>query len=1671
MKKILLIIPLLLVYRLLFAQYEFIENKGQWHENVIYKMPLNDGALFFEKNCLTFTFYSNKDINYSTAHHGSETGSSALIKSAHAYKINFRNSNPKPELKADKIRPDYNNYFIGKDASKWANHVRKYQKLHYTNLYEGIDLVFHAMPFGIKYDFVIYPGADYREIELEYTGTNQMYLENENLIIVTSVNEVTENEPFAYQVIQGDTVKIGCKYVLKNNRISFELNNYDKDEKLIIDPSLVFSTYTGSTGDNWGFTATWDYNDNVYSGGIVFDIGYPTTLGAYQINFAGGTPPFPWSPSYYGNGCDIGIIKYSPDGTQRLFATYLGGTTGQELPHSLVVNEYNELLIMGTTGSVDFPTTPAAFQQSMAGGDSINYDNVINFPNGIDIIVSKLSEDGSHLLASTYVGGTSNDGLNYKLYYNYADPITGINYVQMHGNDSLYYNYGDGARGEIIVDEKGFIYVGTNTFSNDFPSGINPGFQTNSGGGQDGVVFKLNNNLTQMIWSTYLGGSDDDAIFSLSLSENEDVLVAGGTVSSDFPVISGAYNSTHNGGSTDAFVSKINKNGNTLIASTFFGSAAYDNAFFVRTDRYNYIYICGQTKAPSNELIFNAAYNVPNSGQFITKFTNNLGSVIWSTRVGSGNGRPNISLTAFAVDICNRVYLSGWGREWVQSYYNAQGNYYTWSDNFGTKGMPVTPDAIQSTTDGQDFYVLVLSEDASSLEYASFFGELNYSSCGYSGHDHVDGGTSRFDKKGNIIQSVCASCGGCQHFPVSPNPGAWSTTNNSTNCNNAVFKIRIIENLAEANFVPVPAGCAPYEVNFVNTSQGETFQWNFGDGSPLSNELNPSHTYNEGGNYIVTLIVSDPASCNIFDTITREIIVIDPNPSYLQDIEICPGQNTIIGPISNYPAGTTFHWVQGTNLNNYNIQNPIASPESTTDYLLIASGVCVDSVWQRVVIYEPDFEIDVSNDTMICPGGTVTLHANSIGSVDSWEWSSNAAFNPILSNSNSLVANPIQNTTYYVRAVENVCNTYLIEQVNVTVHEFDYSIPSEYIICSSSTTTLQITNNNSNDNLTYHWEPVGSIINGANTANPLVQPSTNTTFYVTVTNQMGCTSVGSTQVNIDNVAIAQPQLSHNLCYGDCHGTAHVTALQGIQPYIFEWGDGQINDQISNLCAGTYTVTMSDFYGCTATTTVTITEPPQILSSFSNVVHPQCDGVGYGSATVNPTGGVSPYTYAWSYGGNEQQNNQLLTGTNYVTITDSNGCTHVDAIQINSPSDINAMIVSYNNISCYGACDGSITVAGNLGSPPYSYNWSNNEHSPNINNLCPGIYTVSIVDSENCVSHLQQVISQPYPLIPTIHISENIKCFGETGDLDVSISGGTLPYNIIWSNSVIGYQNHNIEAGTYQLTVTDDHNCTATTEVELLQPEPLISHSIVNDMLCDNVCNGAILVNADGGTPPYEYIWADNYTENNHTGLCEGNYNLTISDANGCEKYMSYSINNLSYIPDLIVTASSVEIFQGETIQLNASSSVEGSYRWNNSEYLNDNYIPNPIATPEEDVVFEVIFHDDNGCVAKDTIFIKVKEVICGEPYIFIPNAFSPNGDGNNDFFKAYFPLNMLTELYLAVFDRWGNIIFETDALNSRGWDGTYKGEKLGADVYVYIFKAKCLDQMEYVTHGNVTLLR
>ena len=827
-----------------FSQTEFIENKGQWDKQVKFMTNAGDGAFFLQKKGFTVVQHNAADLE-SIIHknHNRTTAASAFEKvtlRSHAYAVQFVGANDNAEIIPDKPLPSVNNYFIGNDKSKWASDCKIYGGVTYKNVYPNIDVRYYSdAAIHLKYDIIVHPGGDINKIALQYKGADGLIIKNKELIIKTSVGENKELSPYTYEVVNNQRKEVETRYEINGDVVKFKVKDHLPNSTIIIDPSLVFFTYSGSTSDNWGFTATYGPDGSFFSGGIVFGSGFPVSPGAFQTIFKGGT----------GNkAVDIGIMKLTPDGKNRVYATYIGGS-GEEQPHSLIVDPQGNLIIAGRTNSPNYPTTVT----STAGGM-------------MDIIVTKLNAAGNALIGSMRIGGSADDGVN-------------ITSNESSGTMSLKRNYGDDARSEVIIDGAGNIYVASSTQSGDFPT--TPGsLQTKFAGKQDAVVLKIDPTCNSVIYSTLIGGSQDDAAYVLALGNNNNLYVAGGTASNNLTGISssGVITSSYSGGPCDGFVVELNNSGSGAVRGTYLGTIAADQVYGIGTDKTGNVYVMGTTEG--SWPVVNAAYSNANSKQFISKLDPNLSGYIYSTVFGSGSPLPNISPTAFLVDRCENVYVSGWG---------GKADYKLGFGNSTTRGMPVTADAIKPVTDasGSDFYFIVIKKNASSLLYGTFFGQDDpVGDTPITFGDHVDGGTSRFDQSGVIYQAICANC--LKSVSFFGTPGSWSPTNQASGvntsgqCNLGMLKIKMnfagveAAPLATINGVPHDTtGCIPLTVDFSDTIQnGKSYVWNFGDGSPkfTTTSFNISHTYTAVGNYLVSLVAIDSATCNIADTAYLTII-------------------------------------------------------------------------------------------------------------------------------------------------------------------------------------------------------------------------------------------------------------------------------------------------------------------------------------------------------------------------------------------------------------------------------------------------------------------------------------------------------------------------------------------------------------------------------------------------------------------------------------------------------------------------------------------------------------------------------------------------------------------------------------------------------------------------------
>jgi len=939
------------------GQGKFIQNVGQWNTNIASRAEISGGAIYLCKSRVIYNFVDTRDFKLL---HADPYHTDTCSVHGQAFFLDWVNPNKSVDIISQDEYPEYYNYFIGNDSSKWKSGVHAYSNVSYQNLYEGINLSLNAEGADLEYTYTVSPRADVSLIKIKISGAEGVYVQGGDLHINSHLVQIIEKSPYAYQIINGKQVAVACNFNVSNGSIeSFELpDGYDKSQPLIIDPVVIFASYSGSKADNFGFTGTYDAKGYAYSGGDVYGAGYPTTPGAYQDTFQGGQDysTYPGDPGYIEiqvlgfSPRDVAILKYTPDGKNLVYATYLGGKKGNEQPHSMVVDKSGNLVVFGTTASSDFPVTSSAYKP-LFGGKT-------------DLFVSKFSPDGKKLLASTFMGGSGFDGLN------------GINtwhdskgYVILDAGTPLCYNYGDQFRGEVISDGSNNVYVSTSTMSKDFPvtSGC---YQPNFGGGtQDGCVFKLDSNLHSLVWSTFLGGSKDDGAYSIDLGANNSVFICGGTLSPYFfKHDSSAYQDTLKGNS-DAFICHLKNDGTGVIKATYLGTSAYDQAYFIRLDISGNVYVYGQTESTAFP-VFNVAYSNPHSGNFITKFDDSLHTIIFSSVFGSGKGKPDISPTAFLIDKCERIYVSGWGGllDIYHPTFNKLGLVYN---------MPISNDAFQKVTlDSADFWAAVFEKGMDSLLYGSYFGG------GLSG-EHVDGGTSRFDQNGIMYQSVCGGCEGNSDFPTTP--GAWSQTNNSKGCNNLLFKVDLKILPLKAAFITPVYNCLSVALKITESSVGaQTYLWDFGDGSPQSTDSLPNHTYTIPGTYTVRLIVTNLNSCMVRDTVIKQITVYKvAKASFAIQNDSCT--RTLAFLQTGESSTTSWDFGDGSHSNAYNGLHTYAKPGRYTIKLLVDSGTsCADSFMENIRV--TGLYVGFTDSFAACHPNLIYFKDKSIGAVKSYKW-------------------------------------------------------------------------------------------------------------------------------------------------------------------------------------------------------------------------------------------------------------------------------------------------------------------------------------------------------------------------------------------------------------------------------------------------------------------------------------------------------------------------------------------------------------------------------------------------------------------------------------------------------------------------------------------------------------
>ena len=582
------------------SQQFFIENKGQWPEEVLYLTRMGGLDAWITKKGVLYTFYKLEEITESASSEKQIKLAGKFDEQNKEYSIighrvwaKLQNANPSPGHEGKQKKEGYYNYFIGNDPGKHASNVGLYKEALVTNVYTGIDVRYYFDKGNLRYDYIVHPGADYRQIQVQLEGAISTAIKDKDLVFTTRFGEVKQAELYVYQEQENGCHPIAASWQKKGESYGFALSHYDPAKPLVIDP-LIYSTYIGGSGAEYGNSIAIDASGCAYVTGYTNSSNYEITPGAFQSSYGGGFQ-------------DVFVTKFNATGSALIYSTYIGGSE-EDRGYSIAVDVSGNAYVTGYTRSSNYDITPGAFQSTRGGS--------------YDVFVTKLNATGSALIYSTYIGG-SNEDLGYS----------------------------------IVIDVSGNAYVTGQTLSDNYD--ITPGaFQSTMEGWIDAFVTKLNATGSALIYSTYLGGSDEDRGYSIAIDASGNAYVTGLTRSDNYDIIPGAFQSTMEG-YYDVFVTKLNAAGTALIYSTYIGGSNADKANSIAIDASGCAYVTGQTWSSNFDITpgaFQSSYGGGDNDVFVTKLNATGSELIYSTYIGGSVGDVGYSI---AIEVSGNAYVTG----------------------------------------------------------------------------------------------------------------------------------------------------------------------------------------------------------------------------------------------------------------------------------------------------------------------------------------------------------------------------------------------------------------------------------------------------------------------------------------------------------------------------------------------------------------------------------------------------------------------------------------------------------------------------------------------------------------------------------------------------------------------------------------------------------------------------------------------------------------------------------------------------------------------------------------------------------------------------------------------------------------------------------------------------
>lgn len=1608
------------------ASVNFIENKGQWPANVLYRadvpggqmLATPQGMLVGKYDIASLAAISKYEAQLEEIQKGlnpnmnkAKLGPAPQLK-GHGWKFNFVGGSlaNAQTIKRSGESQDYYNYLIG-DVSTHATNVHSYTELVYKNVYQGVDVRYYTAPGGdLENDIIVSPGADAAQLKLQIDGIGELKMNKDgDLILQTSVGDVTVPSPVSYlKDAQGHTTKINVSYVLAGgNQITFRIPDYDHTKTLVIDPIVMrWATWVSANSSegahNHGIDV--DASGNIYTTGR-YGSGLITT-GAFQTTYGGST--------------DVFIGKYTepvtPGGAGvRVWQTYMG-TSGSDISYAVNVGPDGNIYIVGYTGGnfaktlgTGAPTANWTTQRTVAGnitqqswiakvnsagtwalvreiGPATNdftptpWD-VRVVPTGAStfdmVVVGSVTQNAAgadgDITAAITPGGTAKTGtgdLN-GFVYRISSDLSSISWSRQFtstGNNDDQFNIAS-------VDASGNIYIAGYTTGSGGISYNNPSGQTGLVGTEDGWLMKLTGSTGNAAWSRYFNASSGNTLSILCMEFNraKTNLILGGLTSG-----AATYNittaATYGGGGADYFIASVPATGGATNWGTYYGGNQQEyNMMGLNVDQNDDIYVLGYTYSKNittvDHPVETSAYNNNTNNRqaiFFKLSGSTPGSVLYCTFLGgSGDDYDPVGERGIKFSNC-RIYLC----------LTAVSN-----------DFPLTAGTLTSTKTSANGTILepllISMSNPPDLQ-----------------GNAITGGTPQTITCGQTPQAITAN------VPTYIIPTIIRNNTNQTNGTTGAYP----------NGVPV---ISTYQWQ---QSIDSGYTWTNIAGATGQN-YTPSNLTTTGIIKFRRIINGD--ACNrAGDTLAVVNITVNPTspaPVVSNNSPLCAGQTLTL--TANTVAGATYSWT-GPNGFTSTQQNP-----TITNVTAAAAGVysCTTTTTSNgcpsyastttVSITTQPAAPTLSSNSPLCSGKTLNLTASGLtGATFSWTgpngFTSTSA-TPSITNVSSLNAG-----TYFATQTLGSCGS---TAASIAVRIDTISTPTAVSatpspLCSGQTLTLSATGLNG---ATLNWTfPDG----GTATGSPVVRNNVTTvmagTYSVTQT-LGGCTSSAATASVTINATPAAPTASASPV-AVCAGSSLTLSATGAAGATFSWsypdggtatGTPVVRNNVTAAMGGTYSVTQT-VNGCTSTSagTVAVTVNPTPVVTAAGTASKFCSG-GSLSLTSSVSSGTSPFTYVWSgpdtfssTQANPTRGNTVpaMTGTYNLTVTDSKGCSasaSTPFIRVNQSPTVSA---SANNTAfCTG---GSINLSAtpSAGST-YTYSWTgpngftSTQQNPTVSSIttaAAGVYTVQVTDTNGCTAtgSTASLVVNTSPLLSVSSLTPTY-CSGSTISLTSTVTGGTPAFGYSWSgpNSFISTQANptisnasTANGGVYTLTVTDNNSCKATASTSSITV--FLSPTITASSTANAYCAGTTITlnsTAASGTSPYSYLWSGPASFVSHTKdttrgaittTMSGVYTIVVTDNNGCTA--TASTGNITVNPGFTVNASSNSpVCAGGTLNLTSSSTggtAPFTYSWSATSFTSA--LQNPTRTGANAAMsgtYTVSITDNNGCSSVGTTNVVV----------------------------------------------------------------------------------------------------